>query len=412
VFGVNAIEGIPPRSDDAADSPHFPLPQIRMLAEQSRIAKEYGIQFWIWYPALDENYGDPKTVEFALKEWGAVLRELPQVDALFVPGGDPGRTPPKDLFPMLERQTAQLKKLHPNATMWMSPQGFTAAWMDDFHGLLQRGAPWLEGIVFGPQQRESLDELRARVPARYKMRFYPDITHSITCQFPVQDWDHAYAVTEHREVINPRPLDQAAIFRRLQPKAEHGVITYSEGCNDDVNKCVWSVLSWDPSADVRDILRDYSRYYIGTAHGESFAQGLLALERNWRGSLLANSSVSTTLAQFQAMERAASPALLANWRFQQALYRAYYDATNRARLLAETAQEQRALEELQRREPSGAGPRWGRRKRRWRRPRFRPPRRGARGRSSSRRLCSRACGCSSACHATRQSPSAVVPIST
>src|SRR5262249_19274494 len=28
VFGTNAIELIPPRSDDADDSPHFPLPQI------------------------------------------------------------------------------------------------------------------------------------------------------------------------------------------------------------------------------------------------------------------------------------------------------------------------------------------------------------------------------------------------
>src|SRR5262245_10033921 len=28
IFGTNAIELIPPRSDDAADSPHFPLPQM------------------------------------------------------------------------------------------------------------------------------------------------------------------------------------------------------------------------------------------------------------------------------------------------------------------------------------------------------------------------------------------------
>ena len=33
VFGCNAIELIPPRSDDAADSPHFPLPPLRMMAE-------------------------------------------------------------------------------------------------------------------------------------------------------------------------------------------------------------------------------------------------------------------------------------------------------------------------------------------------------------------------------------------
>jgi hypothetical protein len=46
------------------------------------------------------------------------------------------------------------------------------------------------------------------------------------------------------------------------------------------------------------------------------------------------------------MERAAGPQVLANWRFQQALYRAYYDAYTRARLIRETDLEQRALEAL------------------------------------------------------------------
>jgi hypothetical protein len=38
VFGANAIELIPPRSDDAADSPHFPLPPMQMMIEMSRLA--------------------------------------------------------------------------------------------------------------------------------------------------------------------------------------------------------------------------------------------------------------------------------------------------------------------------------------------------------------------------------------
>jgi hypothetical protein len=60
-------------------------------------------------------------------------------------------------------------------------------------------------------------------------------------------------------------------------------LTYSEGCNDDVNKTVWSGLGWDSDAKVIDILREYSRYFIGERFGEDFAHGLLALERNWQG---------------------------------------------------------------------------------------------------------------------------------
>lgn len=347
IFGSNAIELIPPRSDDAADSPHFPLPQIDMMVEMSRIADEYSQDVWIWYPALDKDYGDPKQVEFALGEWGEVFAKLPRIDAIFVPGGDPGHTHPRHMMALLEKQTASLRKHHPKAEMWLSPQGFTTEWMEEFYGILKTEPAWLAGLVFGPQVRDSLPVLRARTPKRYRIRHYPDITHSLRAQYPVQDWDIAHALTSNREQINPRPVDQALIFRSLLPHVTD-FITYSEGANDDVNKFVWSGLGWDPKTDVLQILREYSRFFLGERYTDSFAQGLLALERNWRGPLAANAAVYTTLEQFQSMERAASPRDLLNWRFQQALYRAYYDADVRRRLLHETAIEERAIERLRR----------------------------------------------------------------
>ena len=105
VFGTNAVELIPPRSDDAADSPLFPLPPMQMMIEMSRLLDEYGLDVWIWYPALDKDYSDPKTVEFALNEWGEVFQKLPRIDAVFVPGGDPGHTQPKFLMALLEKET-------------------------------------------------------------------------------------------------------------------------------------------------------------------------------------------------------------------------------------------------------------------------------------------------------------------
>ncbi len=347
VFGTNAIELIPPRSDDAADSPHFPLPPLDMMAGMSRICADYGLDVWIWYPAMDRNYADPSTVTFALKEWGEVFAKLPRIDAVFVPGGDPGHTPPKVLLALLEKQAANLRRFHPKAQMWVSPQSFSQEWLDDFLSLLRTEPPWLAGIVFGPQVRVSLRELRKAVPAKYPIRDYPDITHSLRCQYGVPDWDVAFALTEGREVINPRPRDESAIFHAFADQTI-GFITYSEGCNDDVNKFVWSALGWDPEADVLDVLRQYGRYLVGLGdrHADDFAQGLLALEQNWRGPLLTNGSVESTLGQFRALERSASPAVLANWRFQQALYRAYYDAFVRSRLIFETDLETLALGRL------------------------------------------------------------------
>ena len=347
VFGCNAIELIPPRSDDDANSPHFPRPPMEMMQGMSRLADAYGLDVWIWYPAMDKDYANAQTVESALREWGEVFSKLSRIDAVFVPGGDPGHTQPKVLMALLEKQTENLHRYHPKAQMWVSPQSFNQAWLEEFIDILKREQPsWLSGVVFGPQVRVSLQQLRELVPARYPLRHYPDITHSRQCQYPVADWDVAYALTEARECINPRPEAEAAIFRKTQPFTM-GFLSYSEGCNDDVNKFIWCGLGWDPEARVLDILRQYSRYFIGERYTEDFAQGLLALERNWQGRLLANESVDAILLQFQALERKASPADLKNWRFQQALFRAYYDAYVRHRLIHETDLEMQAMTSLQ-----------------------------------------------------------------
>ena len=338
IFGTNAIELVPPRSDDAKDSPLFPLPPEQMMIEMSSIADRYGLDVWVWYPALDKDYGNPSTVEFALAEWGKIFAKVPRIDAILVPGGDPGTTPPALLFSLLERQKASLCKYHPKAQMWVSPQGFNAADTAEFYSLVHKAQTqtWLDGIAFGPGSRLSMLEMRRAVPEHYPLRCYPDITHSIWCQYPVTSWDLAYALTEGREVINPRPLVQQEICRSLLPLSV-GFITYSEGCNDDVNKFVWSCLGWSSDRPIFDILRDYAHFFIERKISEGFAQGLLDLERNWQGTLATTSSVETTLFQFQDMEAACSGATLADWRFQQALFRAYFDAYVRRRLLDEQA---------------------------------------------------------------------------
>ncbi len=345
VFGTNAIELIPPRSDDAADSPHFPRPQMETMVTMSRLADKYGLDVWVWYPALDDDYTTEPNVAKAVAEWEGVLKQLPRVDAVFVPGGDPGHTEPSVMFGLLEKQTANLRRFHPRLTMWLSPQGFTAQWMETFYGLMAKQPTWLAGIVIGPQNRDSLATVRKRIPPQYRLRRYPDITHTIRAEYPVPLWDVAFARTLDREPINPRPLDQAAVFQRWLGVSPD-FVTYSEGCNDDVNKIVWSALGWNPKADVRGVLREYARYFVGPAYTDSLADGLLGLEENWRGPLAGNVGVERTLGRFQAMERAAAPRDLLNWRLQQALYRAYYDAYVRRRLLHEQQAQQQAMSVL------------------------------------------------------------------
>ncbi|MGH9397322.1 MAG: hypothetical protein ACRD18_10800, partial [Terriglobia bacterium] len=347
VFGANSVELIPPRSDDELGGPNFWLPPKRMMVEMSRICDDYGLDVWIWYPAMQKDYSDPKTVEAALNEWGEIFKALPRIDAVFVPGGDPGHSQPNVLLALLEKQHQNLRQYHPRAATWISPQSFDRQWMEEFFAILERDQPkWLGGVVFGPQIYLDLPAFRQRIPKQYPIRFYPDITHSLECQFPVPDWDTAYAYTEGREVINPRPADYADIMRLYLPYTS-GFIAYSEGCNDDVNAFVCASMAWNPEAKVIGVLREYSRYFIGDQFTEGFAQGLLALERNWRAPLISNQGVMTTLQQFQTIEAEASPHDLLAWRLQQALYRAYYDAYVRSRLLYETVLERQAMDILE-----------------------------------------------------------------
>ncbi len=345
VFGTNAIELIPPRSDDRDDSPHFLLSKIEMMTQMSRIISEYGLQVWIWFPAMDKDYTNSQTVEFALKEWGDVFRRLPHIDAVFVPGGDPGSTPPGPLMNLLEKEAAVLRRTHPKAQMWMSPQGFDRPQFQEFVQLVGKQPAWLDGIVYGPWLSVPVAELRAQIPARYPIRLYPDITHSFLCEYPVPDWDTAFAATEGRESINPRPVDEAAIFRLNVPN-NLGFITYSEGVNDDANKILWSSLGWNPDADIRGVLGEYARYFINPDFENDFVNGLMSLEQDWRGPLLTNAMVDVTLMRFRAMEKSATPQMLRNWRFLQALYRAYYDAYVRKRLLHESSLEEQAMDRL------------------------------------------------------------------
>lgn len=327
VFGINAIEILPPRTDDEATSPHFPLPPEQMIVEQSRIAAELGLAVWLWFPALDNDYTRPETLAASLKEWGAVFEKLPRLDAVFTPGGDPGDTSPAGLLSLLEKQKRNLRRYHPDAQMWVSPQSFSETQLHEFIAFANSAA-WLDGVVHGPQCRIALPDLRQKLRASLPIRLYPDITHSLQCQFPVPNWHRAFAATEGRECINPRPVSFAAIARQYLPYT-NGFIAYSEGCNDDVNKAVWNAAAWNPGFDIDDCLAEYSRYFIGSEHATSFARGLRALEQNWQPPF---ETSALTLERFRSLEEAAAPETLRNWRFQQALYRACFDAYSIGRL--------------------------------------------------------------------------------
>ena len=347
IFGANSIEIVPPRTDDDFTSVHMKIPAIEMIAEQSRICDSYGMDVWMWYPNMGTDYVNPDSLKTEIEERHEVFKALPRLDALFVPGGDPGDLEPDVLFRWLAEEAEVLNKYHPNAKIWVSPQVFrpTQAWFDAFYRHVNKEYSWFGGIVFGPWIKTPIEEIRKRINPEIPIRRYPDITHSLSSQYPIPKWDLAYAITLGRECINPRPADQKMIHNALDDYAQ-GSISYSEGTNDDVNKMVWSDLDWNPNLPVIETLRDYARFFIGHEYTEEVAQGLMALEKNLQGALLTNEGVVRTLQQWQALEKRAMPEVLQNFRFQMGLIRAYFDAYQYRRLSYEKELEQMAREHL------------------------------------------------------------------
>ncbi len=342
-FGANALELMPGRASGGV----MPVPAWDFTIRMSEVCDEYDIDFWVrqsagWYFAEEPE----RRARFL--EWhDEFLAALPRVDGYFFPGGDGGVNHPRDVMPFFEDLAPILHRHHPNANIWFSLQTFTpdkANWFYDW--VTEHQPTWLGGVIIGPQS-PPIEEIRARVPAKYPLRRYPDESHTVRCQFPVPWWDPAFALTEGREPPNQRPVAYAEIFRR---HAEYcaGHIAYSDGATDDVNKVIWDALTWDPDRDVRDVLIEYGRVFFGSDVAERVADGILALERNWEGPIATNGSIDATLTHWQVLERDKPDLTRSNWRWQFLLLRAYYDAWVRHRVIAETKLESEAYAVLTR----------------------------------------------------------------
>jgi hypothetical protein len=340
LFGCNAIENIPAaESNSRRTSRLMAVPPAEMHRSLSEICARYGMAYWLWRPAAID-LKDAKKRAKLLQENEAIYRGCSHLTGVLVPGGDPGDNAPEILLPFLQETAKQLMAVHPHAHIWFSVQGFNekqVRWVFDY---LRREAPtWLGGLAGGPSS-PPLPALRAGLPAQYPLRRYPDITHNKLAQFPIAWWDPAFALTLGREAINPRPVQFAAIHNWFAPYGD-GFISYSDGAHDDVNKVIWSARSWNPDAEVREILVEYARAFFAPRVAQQAADGILALERNWQGALRYNAGVDGTLLLWQHLEQQA-PELAGNWRWQMCLVRAYYDAYVRARQIYELRLENEA----------------------------------------------------------------------
>ena len=336
-FGINAIENIP--FEDSRANTLMQRDRRTMNRALSDICKRYGLDYWVWTPAVfDLNNTQLRTQ--LLDQHEAFYEDCSELSGVFFPGGDPGNNPARLVVPFLKDVASRLQPIHPDARVWVSFQHFDRADIAFVIDYLKTEEPkWFGGVVAGPGA-PPIPLVRKILPKHIKYRFYPDITHNKLSQYEVPWWDQAYALTLGREAINPRPAQYAAIHNWFAAYG-NGFVSYSDGVHDDVNKAIWSSLGWDPATEVRTVLEEYARVFFDAGETETIADGILALERNWRGSIVDNGAVEGTLLWWQGLE-ARLPHLKDNWRWQMNLVRAYCDAYIRRRVIRERRLEKEA----------------------------------------------------------------------
>ena len=333
-FGMNTVEHNGTKPKENFRNSLMKYEQYEFLAEASRLADIVDLDVSLW-----QANDDDETEEEALAVRDMIYKSMPRLNIVFPPGGDPGELTADVFVDRCKKIEKVLKKHHPEAELHPSSQAphTYKDWGEIFASEMEKEPEEFSAIIMGPNHAFPIHELRKRIPQKYPLRFYPDITHNVRCEYPVNfledDWHYAYAATLSRESINPRPTELRTLHRIFSPYTI-GSVSYSEGAHDDLNKAVWSALEFNQNTDLKEIILDYARYFLYGADEEKIADCIFMLEKNWQGAPEENPVIDACYKAFCEL-KADYPHLNDNWRFVSLYFRACCDKLVRERRVFE-----------------------------------------------------------------------------
>lgn len=332
LFGMNTVEADSGVREETNELMKFS--QKEMLVATSEICLKCDIDLSVWHELWSKD-SDEETVE----KMHRLYDDLPKLDILFPPGGDPGDMQGEAFVQRCVLMKREMQKVFPNIQMWPSAQAphEYPDWGERFAKEMAKCPEEIDGVIYGPNHAMPLDELRRKIDSRYPFRLYPDIGHNVRCETPVHfdrdDWHYSLAATLSREAVNPRPSEYRLYHRQTRQYVD-GSVTYSEGVNDDLNKFIWSAMDLDCESDLRENVLDYCRAFFIGADAEKLADMLIAFEHSWEGDPVENVNIQTNFDAFTKMADE-NPDLMQNWRFVLHLFRAYCDKIVRDRRIFE-----------------------------------------------------------------------------
>ncbi len=323
-FGSNVAEHTGSATEKAEYNCLMKYTQEEFLKESTRLQDEINLDVSLW-----QGNSSKESDETALDFRDKLFKEITRLDYLFIPGGDPGDMKADAFVERCKKIYKVLKKHHPNAKLHPSAQAphCHKDWGDVFIEKLKEEPDEFEMIIMGPNHAFPIAELREKVPEKYPLRFYPDITHNLRCEYPVNftkdNWHFSFANTLSRESVNPRPNELKTLHSMFSHYTS-GSVSYSEGVHDDVNKAVWSALEWNKNTSLEEILEDYGRLFMYGADEKLIKELIFTLEKSWQGDALYSENVDLAYALAVKL-KSDYPFLNENWRFILLYFRACCD---------------------------------------------------------------------------------------
>lgn len=334
-FGVNTIEHIPLDPENSSHNALMKYEGREFLVKSSEALDRLDLDMSLWHPN-----NDGEDTESACRKRKEIYSGLKHLDYLFIPGGDPGSLPADTFVKRCREISKALKSVHPEAKMFPSAQAphEYPDWGEVFIKAIEENSEGIDGIIYGPNHALPIEELYEKLGGRFPLRFYPDITHNVRCEYPVHydknNWHYALATCLSRECTNPRPREYYKLYKETE-KYFIGSVSYSEGITDDVNKFLWSAFDYDSDITPEEAISDYALTFFFGVETKRIAALIFGLEENWQGNPAENDSIDLSFDLSESL-MADYPFLADNWRFNQLYLRAACDKLVKMRLGFET----------------------------------------------------------------------------
>jgi hypothetical protein len=218
-----------------------------------------------------------------------LLEHLGKVDYLWLsahasilrPFGNPSLSA-GDYYRYARRLSQELSGLDQPPELWLDLSGFDEEALDELLDLLiDEKEPFLKVAVCGPGI-VPFYIIKTDLPFSMQLITLSHITQTVRLPNVTHNLSTIEAFILGESAPPTLPIYLANTYYELAP-ITYGAMGVSLGAQDEVQRFIWSMLSWSPSPPLEDILEYYGRWYFGGAAAAFIHQALLSLEKSWNG---------------------------------------------------------------------------------------------------------------------------------